>query len=342
MEDSMRSIRMLAAVAAALALGSACGDDGPGPDENDPPVAIFTAPSCTVGTSCAFTANPSTDDNAVTGWGWDFNGDLTNEATTKDASFTFQTQGTVPVRLIVSDAEGLADTVTNNVTVAAAANTLPTAGFTYSCTATNCAFTNASTDTDGTIASYAWDFGDPTSGAANTSTAEDPTHTFSSAATYTVTLTVTDNAGGTDVETQTVPVTQDLVCTGGDCTIVLTQSSSVAITVESSVCEFIGNRFEIVQPIQAEVFADGCAVADGTVFPINGGAAFAAGTSLQTRFTQGTKPRPADPDPGPAATRVSGSFPNWTIEIDDGGNAGNPNEPDYNDIVLTVTATPAP
>jgi hypothetical protein len=116
----------------------------------------------------------------------------------------------------------------------------------------------------------------------------------------------------------------------------------VTITVESSVCEFIGNKFEIVQPIQAEVFTDGCAVADGTVFPINGGAAFAAGTSLQTRFTQGTKPRPADPDPGPASTRVSGTFPTWTIEIDDGGNAGNSNEPDFNDIVLTVTATPAP
>ena len=341
----MRSIRMLAALAAAVALGSACGgDNGPGPDENDPPVAIFTAPSCTAGTSCAFTADPSTDDDAVTGWGWDFNGDLTNEATTKDASFTFAAAGSFPVRLIVSDAEGLADTVINNVTVAGAANTLPTAGFTYSCTAANCSFTNTSTDVDGTIASYAWDFGDPASGAANLSTAEDPTHTYtvSQPTDFTVTLTVTDNAGGTDVETQTVRVTQDLVCTGADCTILLTQSSTVTITVESSVCEFIGNKFEIVQPIQAEVFTDGCAVADGTVFPINSGAAFPAGTSLQTRFTQGTKPRPADPDPGPASTRVSGSFPTWTIEIDDGGNAGNPNEPDYNDIVLIVTATPAP
>jgi PKD repeat protein len=337
MEDSMRSIRMLAA----LVLGSACGgDNGPGPDENDPPVAIFTAPSCTVAAPCAFTADPSNDDNAVTGWKWDFNGDGTDEFTTKDASFTFQTQGSVPVRLIVSDAEGLADTVINNVNVAAAANTLPTAGFTYSCTATNCTFTNTSTDTDGTIASYAWDFGDPTSGAANTSTAEDPTHTFSSAATYTVTLTVTDNAGGTDVETQTLPVTQDLVCTGGDCTIVLTSASAVTISVDAANCQFIGNKFEIVEPIAEVVFTDGCTLSAGDTFTLQGGTAFGAGTNLLARFTQGTKPRPADPDPGPASTRVSGAFPEWTIEFDDGGNAGAPGEPDFNDIVLTVTATP--
>src|SRR5918995_2911812 len=192
MEDSMRSIRMLAALAAAVALGSACGgDNGPGPDENDPPVAIFAAPSCTVGTSCAFTADPSTDDNAVTGWGWDFNGDLTNEATTKDASFTFQTEGSIPVRLIVSDAEGLADTVINNVTVTAApvVNTPPPASFTLpaECVAgTPCGVHSTSLDPDGTIApeGTTWDFGD----GSTDETGIDVTHTYAAAGSYTVTL----------------------------------------------------------------------------------------------------------------------------------------------------------
>jgi hypothetical protein len=137
-----------------------------------------------------------------------------------------------------------------------------------------------------------------------------------------------------------VPVTQDLVCTGADCTLVLTSASKVTITLETVDCEFNNNKFEITQPIAEVVFSDGCKVVDGTAFVINGGAAFAAGTSLQTKFTQGTKPRPADPDPGPAATRVSGSFPNWTIEIDDGGGVGKPGEPDFNDLVLKVAATP--
>ncbi len=342
----MRSIRLLAVAMTVLVLGSACGgDDPPTGGENEAPVASFTAPTdCVAGVACNFTST-STDDEGIATYSWDFDAAGTApNGTTQSASFTFAAAGTYPVSLTVTDGEGLTNSVSHDVIVGAAANTLPTAGFTYSCTAANCTFTNTSTDADGTIASYAWDFGDPASGAANQSTLEDPTHayTVTQPTDFTVSLTVTDNAGGTDVETQTVRVTQDLVCTGADCTIVLTQRSTVTITVESSVCEFIGNKFEIVQPIQEEVFTDGCAVADGTVFPINAGAAFAAGTSLQTLFTQGTKPRPADPDPGPPATRVSGSFPTWTIEIDDGGNAGNSNEPDFNDIVLTVTATPAP
>lgn len=326
-------------------LGSACGSDGTGP--NTPPVASFSAPSCTAGVSCTFTST-STDNDAVTTWSWDFDGaGATPPITTATAAYTFAAAGTFPVTLTVGDAAGLTHSVTNNVTVAAAANTPPTAGFTYSCSGGLCTFTNTSTDADGTIASYAWDFGEPSSGAANTSVAQNPTHTYTIAATtdFTVTLTATDDDGAADVETQTVRVSQDLVCTGGDCTLDLTSRSTVTITVTTVDCEFINNSLAITQPIQQTIFSDGCTIVPGSpaaTIQVNGGAAFDAGTSLQAVFTQGTKPRPADPDPGPAATRVSGAFPDWTIEIDDGGNTGAPGEPDFNDIVLTVHATVAP
>jgi hypothetical protein len=42
-------------------------------------------------------------------------------------------------------------------------------------------------------------------------------------------------------------------------------------------------------------------------------------------------------DPG---IQVTGSYPSWTLNIDDGGAAGTPGEPDFNDVVVTVTATP--
>ncbi|MFF7245225.1 collagenase [Embleya sp. NPDC008237] len=81
------------------------------------------------------------------------------------------------------------------------ANRPPVAEFTSAVNGTSVAFTDTSTDPDGTIASRAWDFGDGT-----TSTAANPTRNYA-AGTYTVRLTVTDNRGATANVTHTVTVT---------------------------------------------------------------------------------------------------------------------------------------
>jgi PKD repeat protein len=80
-------------------------------------------------------------------------------------------------------------------------NNPPTASFTYSCTNLSCTFTDASTDTDGTIASRSWTFGD-----GGTSTAQNPTHSYASGGTFTVTLTVTDDGGATGTTSKQVTV----------------------------------------------------------------------------------------------------------------------------------------
>ena len=52
----------------------------------------------------------------------------------------------------------------------------------------------AVTFTDTTVSgptTWAWDFGDPASGGLNTSTVQNPTHTYSSVGSYSVSLTVT-------------------------------------------------------------------------------------------------------------------------------------------------------
>ncbi|MCK6549831.1 PKD domain-containing protein [Myxococcota bacterium] len=63
-------------------------------------------------------------------------------------------------------------------------------------------FTDRSTDSDGTIASWLWTFGDGT-----TSTAQSPTKVFSAAGTYTTTLQVTDNSGLRSTTSATINAT---------------------------------------------------------------------------------------------------------------------------------------
>ena len=80
-------------------------------------------------------------------------------------------------------------------------NVPPVANFNDSISGLTVNFTDSSTDSDGTIASRSWNFGD-----GGTSTATNPSHTYSAAGTYTVSLTVTDNGGATNTKTQSVTV----------------------------------------------------------------------------------------------------------------------------------------
>lgn len=82
-------------------------------------------------------------------------------------------------------------------------NQPPTASFTSACTDLACSFNGgASTDTDGTISTFAWDFGDGATGTGGTAT-----HTYPAAGTYTARLTVTDNGGASGTTTRAVTVT---------------------------------------------------------------------------------------------------------------------------------------
>lgn len=77
-------------------------------------------------------------------------------------------------------------------------NPLPTRNFTSTvptCETRMIQFTDASVPNAGAIVNWQWNFGDPASGPDNTSTLQNPTHIFSTAGTYNVTLVVTTDKG---------------------------------------------------------------------------------------------------------------------------------------------------
>ncbi|HEY6739139.1 MAG TPA: PKD domain-containing protein, partial [Actinopolymorphaceae bacterium] len=85
---------------------------------------------------------------------------------------------------------------------AGAPNRTPQADFSVSCSELTCDVdASASTDPDGDVESYAWDFGDGDTGSGVTAS-----HTYADAGTYPITLTVTDDRGGTAQTTQAVEV----------------------------------------------------------------------------------------------------------------------------------------
>ena len=345
----MRSIR-LAATTVILATAWSCGggsNTGPGG-----PTANFTVGACTAGTPCQFT-NTSTPATGLT-YSWNF-GDQSATVPDQNPAHTFTAPGTYTVALTVTDASNATNTKSTAVTVAGTANQPPVANFDLPaiCSAgTPCGFHNTSTDPENTALTSSWDFGD---GSAPTTT-PDATHTFAASGTYNVTLTVTDagmvaSAPVTKTLTVTPKASQGCTTTGKvvDCNLTVTQKVTVKFVMVSHDCQFSGNKLTVTTPAIAPtfqtVFFNLCNRTVGEEKVLTDAAGnplvLQPGTPFTVRFTAGS-PGPTDPPAGDAGVRVVGAFPNWTLNLDDGGLAGAPGEPDFNDAVVSIVATSAP
>jgi lysyl endopeptidase len=92
----------------------------------------------------------------------------------------------------------------DGISQGAPGNTPPTANFTHTVSGSTVTFTDTSTDSDGTIVSRVWDFGDGT-----TSTAANPVKAYSAAGTFDVSLRVVDNGNSGAIHRQNVVVAGD-------------------------------------------------------------------------------------------------------------------------------------
>jgi len=166
-----------------------------------PPVASFSyAPeSPYTGEAITFNATDSYDpDGSIVNFFWDL-GDGTNN-TGEVITHSYTDDGTFTISLTVTDNDGLTDTSYDNITVL---NRAPIASFVESAetvyTGEIISFNaSASYDSDGSIVSYFWDFGDGTN-----ATGILVEHAYSVNGTYLVTLTVTDDDGASDSTSST-------------------------------------------------------------------------------------------------------------------------------------------
>ena len=165
-----------------------------GQQTNTPPIADADV-HCDNGLTCSFDASNSSDpDGSVSSYLWEFgDGQTSTDAVTQH---TYATSGPRTVKLTVTDNEGTQSSTTVNINPQApAGNQPPVAVANVSCTLLHCDFnTNGSSDSDGTITSVLWDFGD-TNSPDNSSTDATTSHDYTAAGQYTAKLTLTDDDG---------------------------------------------------------------------------------------------------------------------------------------------------
>lgn len=161
-----------------------------------PQLQFTPAPAC-FGESALFVNQSSITSGNIILWNWDFgDGGVSN---LMQPSYLYASSGSYTVTLNAESGMGCTSSMTQQVDI----DPKPLADFTAGivCLGQQTIFQNASTISSGTINAWGWNFGD-----GNTSSVQNPQHTFSSAGTYNVSLIVYTTSGCSDTIVSNVQV----------------------------------------------------------------------------------------------------------------------------------------
>ena len=172
------------------------------PDGGNTPTASFTVSSETgiAPLDVSFDASASSDPNGdALSYNWNFGNGQTSSLV--NPTITFSTPGSYLVTLIVSDGQNISSEVNKTITVTDGS---PIAAFTATPDAGAAPLdvtfdASGSSDPAGGTLTYSWDLGNGTTATGVTATA-----TYAAIGDYTVTLTVTNQAGQIDTDTKTI------------------------------------------------------------------------------------------------------------------------------------------
>lgn len=169
--------------------------------QNRPPSASFSFSPLDPepGETVAFTSSCYDSDGSITLYSWSF-GDGSS-STSVNPTHIYTGSGTYTIILTIQDDDGATTSISKIINV----NLPPTANFTYyplhPTDLETITFTDSSSDADGEIIAWHWDFGD-----GNTSDLKHPNHQYDDNGVYIVTLTVTDDDGAKHTKSQKIVV----------------------------------------------------------------------------------------------------------------------------------------
>ena len=240
------------------------------------------------GSPVQFTDSTILAGSSISTWAWDFGDGFT--ANTQNPTHQYAANGTYDVSLIVTTATGCTDTIVRPLTV----NTnIPFAQFTSLpvCQGVPMDFTDISS---GNPTTWSWDFGDAASGS-NTSSLQNPSHSFSTSGNFTITISVTNAGGCQSISQQNVNVnpnpvisiSDDAICEGATANIIgpsgfaiytwnnseVTQSITVAPTISTNYsltvtdnngCQGTDAMTLIVNPLPTVVMGPDQTICEGT------------------------------------------------------------------------------